>query len=712
MNINAPTFVPLSDAKSPSSDHTQDIKHQGKSPVERQPPRKHHNKPHGHRGKGGNRSQHHQQRSSQRTDKAQKTAPIHRAVATNDGQTLSNLTSIQSNKRGQVSLNHLLNFSFPERQAPQPVYTQRKVKSTPYQPYNKERFLNANFRFLVNPTGDYTVNLADPDLPINWADIEQVLISKSVPPTCPICLSQPTAARVTKCGHTFCLPCILHYLHLNDNPKKSWRKCPICYDAIYARDLKSVKFICVSAVLEHAVPSSFDQARITNTPSHPVAGDLVDMSLIQRSASSTLAFPISSSWPIPDNIYSAYTRPGTVFPPWHFTPDAMAFAKFMLASPEYLKSEYTRDYQELNDGLEEAKEWNATEEVQFFNSAIDIVTNELASVPSRDTPAVSSGISTAQAILQAVQKNEGKRAEMEAKKVQHTQTETQNPAYANIPEAYQQHQLSRTGSSSVLSQASDSSSPIQPVTSAKPKNNDAAPHSTSSYYFYQTADGQHVYLHPLDIKILKQEFTTYDKFPKSIVVRVNDVEESTLTEELRKKFKYLSHLPLSCDVTFLEVDLKGVVSDTTLDHFSIKSLLGELRIRQKKRNERVRREEKSKRLADSREQKQTKPSTWATHHTNAVTQDDPFFSAPLTGENTAATEEAMLSEALFASTVEDHRHKDVGPRTVWGTRAVESREPVDDLEDEYDQWGEEQIIVNKKGKKKMVLMSTSARRRL
>jgi hypothetical protein len=88
-----------------------------------------------------------------------------------------------------------LNFSFPERQAPQPVYTQRKVKSVSYQPYNKERFLNAkyvmigititlhkmlttsnnSFRFLVNPTGDYTVNLADPDLPINWADIEQVV---------------------------------------------------------------------------------------------------------------------------------------------------------------------------------------------------------------------------------------------------------------------------------------------------------------------------------------------------------------------------------------------------------------------------------------------------------------------------------------------------------------------------------------------------------
>ncbi|KAI9289820.1 hypothetical protein BC943DRAFT_137 [Umbelopsis sp. AD052] len=705
MNINAPNFVPISDAKSPSSDHTQDIKHPGKSSVERQQPRKHQNKPRSNRGKGSNRPQHHHHNSSQKTNKAQKGGPLHETHAHQDGQILSNLANTSTNKRGQVSLNHLLNFSFPERQAPQPVYAQRKVKTSSYQPYNKERFLNANFRFLVNPTGDYTVNLADPDLPINWVDIEQVLISKSIPPTCPICLSQPTAARVTKCGHTFCLPCILHYLHLNDNPKKAWRKCPICYDAIYARDLKSVKFICVSAVLEHAIPNSFDQARVTNTPSHPVAGDLVDMCLIQRSGSSTLAFPISSSWPIPDNIYSAYTRPGTVFPPWHFTPDAMAFAKFMLASPEYLKSEYTRDYKELNDGLTEAKEWNATEEVQFFNSAIDIITNELANVPTRDTSDVSSSISTAQAILQAVQKYEGKRAEMEAKKAQQNQVEQHHLVDANVPEAYQQHQLSRTGSSSVLSQSMDSSSSVQPSSSAQPKPSDSA-YSSPSYYFYQTADGQHVYLHPLDIKILKQEFTTYDKFPRSIVVRVNDVEESTLTEELRKRFKYLSHLPLTCDVTFLEVDLKGVVSDATLDHFS-----NELRIRQRKRNERSRREEKSNRLADARE-KQGKPTSWASGHIDpGILHDDPFFT-PSTGENTAAAEEAMLSEALLASTVEERGPRNAGPRTVWGTRAVESREPADDVEDEYDNWGEEQVIVNKKGKKKLVLMSTSARRRL
>jgi len=703
MNVNAPTFVPLSDAKSPSGDHTQDIKHHGKPTAERQPHKKHHNKPRSNHGKGNRPQQHHH--NARRSEKTPTKASNN--VSRQEDSSLLTPTSTPTNKRGQVSLNHLLNFSFPERQLPQPVYAQRKVRSAAYQPYNKERFLNANFRFLVNPTGDYTVNLADPDLPINWNDIEQVLISKSVPPTCPICLSQPTAARVTKCGHTFCLPCILHYLHLNDNPKKAWRKCPICYDAIYARDLKSVKFVCVSAVLEQAVSNPFDQARVTNTPSHPVAGDLVAMCLIERSASSTLAFPISSAWPIPDNIYSAYTRPGTVFPPWHFTPDAMAFAKFMLASPDYLKSEYTRDFKELSDGLKEAKEWNATEEVQFFNSAMEIVNNDLASIHSRDTAEVSSSMSTAQAIIEAVQRNEEKRADMDAKRAQKALEDQNNTASAvetDIPEAYQQHQLSRTGSSSVLSQATEGFNYSPNVAKAKVTDTNS---SSPTYYFYQTSDGQHAYLHPLDIKILKKEFDTYENFPKSIVVRVNDVEESTLTEDLRKKFKYLSHLPLSCDVTFLEVDLKGVVSNETLDTFS-----NELRIRQKKRNERLRREEKSKRLADSREQ-QSKNATWATEQTRSAIGDDPFFTAPSAGENTLPEEEAMLSKALLASTLDDHGPPtSTGPRTVWGTRAVESREPVDDMEYDYDHWGEEQVIVNKKGKKKLVLMSTSARRRV
>jgi hypothetical protein len=48
-------------------------------------------------------------------------------------------------------------------------------------------------------------------------------------------LYPPTAAKITRCGHVFCWSCILHYLSLSDH---SWRKCPICYESIYRKDLK------------------------------------------------------------------------------------------------------------------------------------------------------------------------------------------------------------------------------------------------------------------------------------------------------------------------------------------------------------------------------------------------------------------------------------------------------------------------------------------
>lgn len=90
----------------------------------------------------------------------------------------------------------------------------------------------------MNPRSDYAVYTMDADAPVQWEDIEQVLIA--VPQSCPICLQPPVAARITKCGHVYCFSCVLRYLSLNES-NKAWRKCPICWDAIYEKDLKSVR---------------------------------------------------------------------------------------------------------------------------------------------------------------------------------------------------------------------------------------------------------------------------------------------------------------------------------------------------------------------------------------------------------------------------------------------------------------------------------------
>ena len=52
----------------------------------------------------------------------------------------------------------------------------------------------------------------------------------------------------------------------------------------------------------------------------------------------------------------------------------------------------------------------------------------------------------------------------------------------------------------------------------------------SVYHFYQAGDGQRVYLHPLDIRLLKHEFGSFENFPNTITLPVVGVQESTMTE--------------------------------------------------------------------------------------------------------------------------------------------------------------------------------------
>lgn len=155
-----------------------------------------------------------------------------------------------------LNVNHLLNFTLPPRQVRAPANIPRRSRKTGTHQgvWNKERtlpnialnvhlvtdllspvgFVNAQYRFVMNPTGDYTVHFADPDMCVfvmhyrashsnvpnsffQWHDILQVIIPRTSAlasaassgeseldegnTSCPICLSPPTAPRMTKCGH-------------------------------------------------------------------------------------------------------------------------------------------------------------------------------------------------------------------------------------------------------------------------------------------------------------------------------------------------------------------------------------------------------------------------------------------------------------------------------------------------------------------------------
>lgn len=73
-------------------------------------------------------------------------------------------------------------------------------------------------------------------------------------------------------------------------------------------------------------------------------------------------------------------------------------------------------------------------------------------------------------------------------------------------------------------------SPLKPDEKHKIKTTKDLIADDKTYYYYQSEDGQHIYLNPLDIRVLKQEFGSYDNFPDEITVRIVGVDESTMTE--------------------------------------------------------------------------------------------------------------------------------------------------------------------------------------
>lgn len=67
--------------------------------------------------------------------------------------------------------------------------------------------------------------------------------------SCPICLSVPVAARITKCGHIFCYACILRYISVNEE-NKPWCRCPLCGDIAYSKDLRALRVSHIAALKE------------------------------------------------------------------------------------------------------------------------------------------------------------------------------------------------------------------------------------------------------------------------------------------------------------------------------------------------------------------------------------------------------------------------------------------------------------------------------
>ncbi|GAA5877673.1 hypothetical protein JCM16303_000200 [Sporobolomyces ruberrimus] len=576
-------------------------------------------------------------------------------------QTPAKMSSTAPNQRrngrnnGQ-DLNHLLGFTLPPRSAPASAHLPRRStkRTHHYGGFDRQRFVH-QFRYVVKPDKDYTAHFADPDIHLDWSDILQVILPTSSSalstvstsgidqavdgasgrkggaiPTCPICLSEPTAARMTKCGHVFCYPCVLHYLALADVGQK-FRKCPVCHDTIYAKDLKSVKWF--DPVSAQSTAASTSSAPTAPPPASSYEADLaralalssieaqpkpsgsdqetLRMRLVRRPQITTLALPRSSTWP------SDAVPP--LRAPWQFTPDAFAYAKFMLGAPDYMREELLAQKEELQREIATLRRWGrrgATDEelgVAFVEAASRRVDEQMEKVESLKTTSVMTARKKSLREIHEVQERKGKLTEAAALPVLSETSSSEVEAEgepvdsaveqstARNSEAEEEEVLldflsSRTANAALSSNApafvpspSLLTAPKKPPHQRRNVLPPPQPDEDPAFYFYQAASGQPIFLQPLDIRILKSHFGTYQAMPDTIEVVVEGADEGSMNEELRRRCKWLAHLPISSDVVFIESDLSRVVSKKTLEPYSTA-----LKQRRNKRRDKARKEDKAK----------------------------------------------------------------------------------------------------------------------
>jgi len=541
-----------------------------------------------------------------------------------------------------------------------------------YHASDKARYVHANYRFIVDPRASYHAQAVDADVHTDWNNVLQILVSsQSQSTSCPICLGDPVSPRMAKCGHIFCLPCLIRYMHSEDDgqhiPEKKARskKCPLCWDSIYVSETRPVRFYM-------------------GQEGEPLReGKDVVLRLVVRSSGSALALPRDGA--------AALEKGEDI--PWYFAAEVMDYARFMKGTEEYMQEQLDTDIAALELQEKEDELMFGEDNVEWSQRAIRMIKEAKEKVKGIGGPAPAPP---------KVVEPEPRRPPIEF-----TTDNSAPEMYAIKHAASSGQSLSETTVSPPASSASHSREMKPNRTSITATTPTAAPtinshlaathkqlptpvyanatQTPSEYYFYQAL--LHYYLSPLDIRILRNAFGPYASFPATILPKVERVVPRVIDDDFSNRPKYLSHLPDGCEVKFLECDWTDTVPPEVLDKFKT-----EIGTRRKRNEEKKAREEKARLQAEKEEDekryahlRRRRPELELEPSSNAFSQEDflPLVTAEVT-ESSEGTDADIHSTsppwpnrrqgASFAS-LATMSTSPTTTRTVWGTPAVPPSSP-------------------------------------
>ncbi|KAK7086871.1 RING finger protein 10 [Halocaridina rubra] len=438
--------------------------------------------------------------------------------------------------------------------------------SAPSPKYSKEHYLQANCQFVVEEGEDYSVYSVSPDLLVEWKNVEEVRLHMSEAPSCPICLHHPSAAKVTRCGHIYCFPCILHYLALSD---EKWRKCPICYAPVEREDLKSVIAI---------VHKDFG------------IGEEIELQLMRRERDSLL--------PVPVNAFSQ--KDILKIPRISDTSPASTYSKLLLASKEEVKTHVLdREHRDL---IAQLVEEGDQPEACFINEALallqsrrDDANKQLVSRKDGMTSKIVDGMESLS--LSGPGEHSCESPSSLKDPTSPVSSDGQMQFLCDPPLAVDQVReppppppaFEDTDASSPTITVDDLDiSQLQPANCISQSNQGQRNAPKATFFFYQASNGAQIYLHSINVKMLVHEYGSLENCPSLIIAKVLEKESANMTEDLRNRLRYLRHLPVSCSFDVVEVALgQPLISKLTLSLFQ-----DQIENRQKRRNKRAREERK------------------------------------------------------------------------------------------------------------------------
>ncbi|XP_076245261.1 E3 ubiquitin-protein ligase RNF10 [Calliopsis andreniformis] len=459
---------------------------------------------------------------------------------------------VQGSKK--QNLNHLLNFHYEPRETQggsgawnhgklmksYSRHSNRWLPPVQRHKYNKEQFLQASCQFVVTANGNYSLYLTDPDTLVDWKLIEQIKLHTFENLSCPICLCPPVAGKMTRCGHVYCWPCILHYLSLSD---KSWRKCPICYEAVQKSDLKSV-----TEITQNALGS----------------GDIVTLRLMRREKGSLLAVPVGSTTQNPTNFFPASE-----------TLSRQVYSKLLIANVEdvmnIIEGERVQLKFELSDNPDSPESCYIEQALGELSKREEELLHGMQSKSDVSVDTATSGHG---------QGNDSEKTELFQQDIQ------DNEEIGDV-----------SNKKDVKNVNEESQKPVE--------NFSSGIQSTSGmqkfFYFYQADDGQHLYLHAMNVKMFEMQYGSLENSPHLIRGKLLEKESGSLTEDLRRRLRYLCHLPLTCQFEVAEIELKPpIISEEVLSSFQDQIMIRHKRRQQREREERKREkkitEEENKRM--------------------------------------------------------------------------------------------------------------------